>query len=123
MRSRPTSSGWHRAARALASLALVVAAAGAARAGQVTGSATSGDPLPVLLALQQPPRPAAQDEFVPVSELPAHEQLPAAPLLIAAYAFVWVALLVYVFMLWRRLGKVERELAGVARQVEERRRT
>ena len=33
----------------------------------------------------------AQGEFVPVNALPPTEQLPAAPLLIAAYAFVWVA--------------------------------
>ena len=30
-----------------------------------------------------------------------------------AYAFVWVALLAYVFLLWRRLGRVEHELADV----------
>ena len=32
----------------------------------------------------------AQDEFVPIDELPADEKLPAAPLLIAAYAVVWM---------------------------------
>jgi CcmD family protein len=42
------------------------------------------------------------------------EQLPATPLVFAAYAFVWVALLVYVFSLWRRLTRVERELSEVA---------
>ena len=35
------------------------------------------------------PRPA-QDEFVPVDELPPQEQLPAAPLLIAAYSVAWI---------------------------------
>jgi CcmD family protein len=48
--------------------------------------------------------------FVPVTPDMAVEQLPAAPLLIAAYAFVWVALLVYVWSIWRRLGKVESEM-------------
>jgi len=62
--------------------------------------------------------PAGQSEFVPVSELPVAEQLPAAPLLIAAYAVAWVALLVYVWALWRRLGSVEKEIADVARRIE-----
>ena len=48
--------------------------------------------------------------FVPVTPDMVVEQLPAAPLLIAAYAFVWVALLVYVWSIWRRLGKVESEM-------------
>ena len=41
------------------------------------------------------------------------EQLPATPLVFAAYAFVWVALLVYVFILFSRLKKVERELVDL----------
>ena len=53
--------------------------------------------------------------FVP---LPAgqslQEQLPATPLVFTAYAFVWVALLAYVFILFSRLAKVERELARSA---------
>ena len=55
---------------------------------------------------------------MPVSKLPAVEQLPAAPLVIGAYAFVWVALLVYVLVLWRRLGSVERELAALRRSID-----
>ena len=55
-----------------------------------------------------------QSEFVPVSQLPAGEQLPAAPLLIAAYSFVWVALLGYIFSIWRRLNKVEREISELS---------
>jgi CcmD family protein len=83
----------------------------------------------VLLALvpgaafgaQQPAQPAgAQGEFVPVNSLPQAEQLPAAPLVIGAYAFVWVALLVYVWSLWRRMTKLERELADLQRRVERR---
>ena len=46
-----------------------------------------------LVAQQPQPQPQQQDEFVPVSQLPAQDQLPAAPLLVSAYAFVWVALL------------------------------
>ena len=55
-------------------------------------------------------QPPGQGGFVPVTPETAVEQLPAAPLLITAYAFVWVALLVYVWSIWRRLGKVERDM-------------
>jgi CcmD family protein len=55
-------------------------------------------------------QPPGQEGFVPVTPETAVEQLPAAPLLIVAYAFVWVALLVYVWSIWRRLEKVEREM-------------
>ena len=66
-----------------------------------------------LLAQQpqpQPAPPAATDEFVPISELPPQDQLPAAPLLVTAYAFVWVALFGYLVSVGRRLGKVQREV-------------
>jgi CcmD family protein len=74
----------------------------------------------LALAGQPPAAPAAQDGFVPVNALPQAEQLPAAPLLIAAYSFVWVALLVYVWFLWRRMSKVERELADLNRRLQNR---
>ena len=62
-----------------------------------------------------------QSEFVPVNELPASEQLPAAPLLIAAYLFVWAAMLFYVWSLWRRLGKAERDISEVSQLLSKRR--
>jgi CcmD family protein len=71
-------------------------------------------------AQQPPPRQAAQDEFVPVSQLPAAEQLPAAPLVIGAYAFIWIATLLYVWLLWRRVGSVERELTALRRELGDR---
>ena len=58
--------------------------------------------------------PAGQSEFVPISELPPGDQMPAAPLLIAAYAFVWVATMFYVWTVWRRLNKVETEMRALA---------
>ncbi len=61
----------------------------------------------------------AQNEFVPASQV-ATETLPATPLVFIAYAFVWVALIGYVFALWRRLGRVERELAQVTARIEKR---
>lgn len=53
---------------------------------------------------------AGQNEFVPVSSLPPAEKMPAAPFLIAAYAFVWVALMFYLWTIWRRLNKVEADM-------------
>ena len=58
-------------------------------------------------------QPAQQNEFVPVDKLPPGEQLPSAPLLIAAYVFVWIATLFYLWTIWRRLGKVEADVRGL----------
>ena len=55
----------------------------------------------------------AKDQFVPQAQLPQQAELPAAPLVYGAYAFVWAVLIVYVFVVWRRVAKVERELADV----------
>ena len=60
--------------------------------------------------------PAGQSEFVPVNSLPASDQLPAAPLLIGAYAFVWLALMLYLWSIWRRLGKVEADMQALGRR-------
>ena len=76
-----------------------------------------------LSAQEQPPRRPAQDEFVPLDQLPPQEQMPAAPLLIAAYSVVWVLVAGYLFSIWRRLGRVERELAEVNQRVQQHRRS
>lgn len=70
-------------------------------------------------AAPQPPQTqAVQDEYVPVSQLPpASEQLPAAPLVVGAYGFIWIALLAYLWVIWRRLGAVDRELAELRRAI------
>jgi CcmD family protein len=65
-------------------------------------------------------QPQQQNEFVPVDELPQAEQLPAAPLVIAAYSVAWVAMLIYMWSIWRRLQKVDRELAEVSRRIADR---
>ena len=77
---------------------------------------------PVVSAQETAPPPAAQDGFVPVrpGEL-EQEQLPAAPLVFVAYSFVWLALVVYIFLLWRRLTTVERELRDVTSKLQARR--
>jgi CcmD family protein len=72
----------------------------------------SGSAAPAVAA--QPP-PAPQDEYLPLSEIPPEEQLPAQPLVFGAYAFIWVAVLVYVLLLWRRLGAVQQDLDALKR--------
>lgn len=62
---------------------------------------------PLAAAQPQPPT----DEFVPISEVPPAEQIPAITLVAAAYGFVWVAVLAYVWSLGRRLQAAEREIA------------
>lgn len=54
-----------------------------------------------------------QGGFVPATNI-ARETLPALPLVYGAYGFVWAVLIAYVFMLWRRLSRVEQELQDVS---------
>jgi CcmD family protein len=63
---------------------------------------------------------AAREGFVPVKDLPAAEQLPAAPLVIGAYAFIWVGVMAYLWSIWRRLSAVDRELALLRQTIERR---
>ena len=93
----------NRIARTLALLLLLVTAGAPMARAQATQ------------APQPPPTTAAQDEYVPIDQLPESEKLPAAPFLIGAYVVVWGALLIYVLMLWRRLGRVEAELRQAQR--------
>jgi CcmD family protein len=64
--------------------------------------------------------PAGQSEFVPVDSVPLADQLPAAPLLVTAYAFVWLAVMIYLWSIWRRLNKVETELRALAQKTARR---
>jgi CcmD family protein len=66
---------------------------------------------------QQPPPSGTPDGFVPLESVPAKDQLPAAPLVIGAYAVAWVAVFGYLWSIWQRLGRVERDLAEVSRRV------
>ena len=68
------------------------------------------------LGAQQRPR-TADEEFVPIDQLPADDKLPAAPFLIAAYSVAWLAVAAYLYSLWQRLHRVERELAEVDRRL------
>jgi CcmD family protein len=61
------------------------------------------------------PQPSA-DEFVPMEEAPPEEQIPAINLVAAAYGFVWVAVVAYVWSLGRRLQHAEQEIAALERR-------
>jgi CcmD family protein len=71
----------------------------------VTGAAAAR-----LLAFQ------GTDGFVPMSQA-AQETVPGGTLVIAAYAFAWVALAAYVFIVWRRAGRIERELTDLQARI------
>lgn len=71
------------------------------------------------LVAQQPPQ-TADEGFVPIDELPPDERMPAAPFLIAAYAVAWLAVAFYLWSIWRRLARVEREIAEASRRLAQR---
>ena len=62
-------------------------------------------------AQPQPPK-----DFVPVEDAAQGEQIPAMPLIGAAYGFIWVGVLGYVWSLGRRLQKVEAEISALERR-------
>ena len=64
--------------------------------------------------------PGGQSGFVPVDSVPLADQLPAAPLLVTAYAFVWLAVVVYLWSIWRRLNKVEDDMRALAQKMPRR---
>jgi hypothetical protein len=69
----------------------------------------------------QPPEP--QDEFKPVGNNPAPEQIPAAPLLIGAYVVVLGGLFAYVVGLSRRLGAVRQDIERLEGEIKRRGRS
>jgi CcmD family protein len=85
-------------------IAITLAAVLLAPAGAAGLASESGQP--------QPP----QEEFVPIDQVPPEDQLPAAPLLITAYAIVWLVVFGYLWSIWRRLSAVERDLGELSRR-------
>jgi CcmD family protein len=71
----------------------------------------------IVAAAMQPPTRPADEGFVSIDQLPPDEKLPAAPLLIAAYSIAWLVVAFYLWSIWQRLGRVEREIADVSRRV------
>jgi CcmD family protein len=68
------------------------------------------------IALAFGPAAAFAQEFQKVEGLPRQE-LPAGPFVVAAYGFIWVAVLAYVFVIARGLARVDRELGDIARKL------
>lgn len=60
--------------------------------------------------------PASQDGFVPASELPPGQQLPAGPFLVGSYAFFLVLMMFYLWTIWRRIDGVEKEMRDLERR-------
>jgi hypothetical protein len=76
---------------------------------------TQGDASARAAGVQQP---QPTDEFKPISEVPPEDRLPAAPMLVGAYAFVMLAIFAYVISLSRRLNAVARDLARFESQAK-----
>jgi hypothetical protein len=74
-------------------------------------------------AADSQPAPQQQDEFVPISELPPQDRMPAAPLLIGAYVFVLAVLFLYVLSVARRLTALQRDVARLEGDLAKRART
>ena len=72
---------------------------------------------------QQPAQPDPLDGFVSIDQLPPQDQLPAAPLLVAAYSFVVMALFVYLVTVSRRLSAVKQDIERLESDVRRSGRT
>jgi CcmD family protein len=112
---------WNKSDRMLmrfaaAVIALLLAAPSFAQSPQ-RDNVRPPDPVPASFA-QPPP----QTEFIPMDKLPPSDQLPSAPLLIAAYAFVWIAVMFYLWTIWRRLNRVEAEMRSLEQKTAATRR-
>jgi len=53
--------------------------------------------------------------FTAFDESAPRETLPAAPLVFIGYSLAWVALAFFAFTMWRKLAKVEQDLAELRR--------
>lgn len=82
---------------------------------------SAGAAVVAMLAMSTAVLAQQDDEFVPMTAeqmAQAQESLPATPFVFAAYAVAWVALLGYVFVLWRKQGRIEEELRRVRAELE-----
>jgi hypothetical protein len=68
-----------------------------------------------LFAVQQ----QIPEGFVQVAPGTQVEQIPAAPLVMASYAFFLLLMMFYLWTIWRRIGKVEGDMRALeSRQPE-----
>jgi hypothetical protein len=85
----------------------------AARVAGVVAMILALGPVPAWLAMGQ----ALAEEYEPVTAA-ATARTDPNPFLIAAYGFIWAALLVYVIGVARGLGKARAEVAELRRRVD-----
>ena len=71
----------------------------------------------VLLAVLAVPAVALAQKYEPI-EGRVRESIPAAPFLAAAYAFIWLSVLVYVALVAKRIGKVQGDIEELRRRLE-----
>lgn len=70
----------------------------------------------VATLVAQPPQAPAREQYVPIDQLPPSEQMPSAPFVVAAYSVVWIVAMLYLWSIWRRIGKVEQDMQALARR-------
>src|SRR5262245_23623193 len=76
------------------------------------------------LQLQQTPSTQQpKDGFEPISEVPPEDRMPAAPMVMAAYAFVMLAFFAYLLSLARRLSAVKQEISRLESELKRSGRT
>jgi len=68
-----------------------------------------------LFAVQQ----QIPEGFVQVAPGTQVEQIPAAPLVMASYAFFLLLMVFYLWTIWRRIGKVEADMRSLERRQSE----
>lgn len=87
--------------------------AGWLRRGSVIAAAVVAAVLPLLVAVGS----ALADEYEPVTGNTARAATDPNPFVIAAYGFVWVALVIYVVGIARGLARAKAEIAELQRRV------
>ncbi len=65
---------------------------------------------------QQPAPQGGTEGFVPLSSLPPGEEMPGGPFVVGAYAFFLVLVAFYLWTIWSRLSKVEKEMREFERR-------
>ena len=70
----------------------------------------------VLLTAGPAAAQGGDKQWETVTDVPASEQLPAAPLVATAYGIVWLVPMVYLWAIWTRLKKVEQEMKDLERR-------
>jgi len=102
----------------LAAICAVLACAAAPVLASQPPSAVS-NPRDQVATKEPPQQQPGLEGFEPFKGPQQQEQLPAAPMVMTAYAVVWAVLLVYVWSLWRRIGAMARDLDELSRRVRD----